>query len=68
MGRKHWSDKPAHPSHAWGADGHCIGCMMHMGWPGARDRCTMRVKNKPPRTPKPVNPRRPKRVSEDDVG
>lgn len=49
--RKHWSDLPVDHTHVWDAEGYCQGCMMHMSWPGARDRCTLRVK-RPPKKPR----------------
>ena len=44
---KHWTDQAVHPSHCWQRDGHCVGCMMHRDWPGAREKCTLRAKIPP---------------------
>lgn len=50
MTGKHWTQLPPDKSHFFARDGHCKGCMMERGWPGAREACTMpytRPKRKP---------------------
>jgi hypothetical protein len=53
MAKLHWSDLVVDSSHAWGQDGHCVGCMMHRSWPGSRDKCSMKVP-KPKRQGRPL--------------
>lgn len=66
MGGKHWSDLPLHNTHVWGPDGHCVGCMMHMEWPGARAKCTIRAKA--PKQPRQaLKPRRKVTPPDSDI-